>query len=215
MRLRAQRQKARMLEQSGTSQGGIVVAKARYQGQLQEYKRFCGDMGLTPQMDRVYIDGLGRVANGAKISINTCSNISKRDTIKAEPASRYFNNSEDIYRYAAKVTPISGYEDVFIHGDKTGFAIKDLDGKEHDNYSPKEFADILKKDPNYHGGAIRLLSCEAGAKGSTAAQELANNLGVEVLAPSDTLWINFDGNLSIGPDPDTSTGEWILFKPKR
>ena len=45
MRLRAQRQKARMLEQSGTSQGGIVVAKAIYQGQLQEYKRFCNDMG--------------------------------------------------------------------------------------------------------------------------------------------------------------------------
>lgn len=61
MRLWAQRQKARMLEQSGTTQGGIVVAKARYQGQLQEYKRFCGDMGLTPQMERVYIDGLGRI----------------------------------------------------------------------------------------------------------------------------------------------------------
>lgn len=68
MRLRAQRQKARMLEQSGTTQGGIVVAKARYQRQLQEHKRFCSDMGLTPQMERVYIDGLGRVAQGEMLN---------------------------------------------------------------------------------------------------------------------------------------------------
>lgn len=86
MRLRAQRQKARMPEQSGTSQGGIVVAKARYQGQLQEYKRFCGDMGLTPQLERVYIDGLGRVANGKTVVNSTKGVIIKRDSLYRKKA---------------------------------------------------------------------------------------------------------------------------------
>jgi hypothetical protein len=62
--MRAQRQKVRCLKEGGANPDDIVIEKARYQGQLQEYKRFCNDMGLTPQMDRVYIDGLGRVAPG-------------------------------------------------------------------------------------------------------------------------------------------------------
>lgn len=36
-------------------------ARARYQGQLQEYKAFSDAVGLKPHMERVYIDGLGRV----------------------------------------------------------------------------------------------------------------------------------------------------------
>lgn len=59
--MRAQRQKVRCLKEGGANPDDIVIEKARYQGQLQEYKRFCNDMGLTPQMDRVYIDGLGRI----------------------------------------------------------------------------------------------------------------------------------------------------------
>ena len=42
-----------------------------------------------------------------------------------------------------------------------------------------------------------------------------NNSGVYVLVPDDTLWINYDGGLSVGPDSDTNTGEWTLFKSKR
>lgn len=59
--MRAQRQKVRCLKEGGANPDDIVIEKARYQGQLQEYKRFCDDMGLTPQMERVYIDGLGRI----------------------------------------------------------------------------------------------------------------------------------------------------------
>ena len=43
---------------------GIIIAKARYQGQVQEYREFSESMDLTPQMERVYSDGLGRVAPG-------------------------------------------------------------------------------------------------------------------------------------------------------
>ncbi|MCU7380843.1 phage minor capsid protein [Clostridiales Family XIII bacterium ASD5510] len=62
--MRAQRQKVRGLQQGKGSPDDIINEKARYQGQLQEYKRFSTAMGLKPQMDRVYIDGLGRIAPG-------------------------------------------------------------------------------------------------------------------------------------------------------
>lgn len=61
--MRAQRQKVRLLEAGGADKEDIIIAKARYQGQLQEYKEFSDLMGLTPQIERVYVDGLGRVAN--------------------------------------------------------------------------------------------------------------------------------------------------------
>ena len=62
--MRAQRQKVKMLQQGSADPDDVVIAKAKYQAQLQEYKSFCKDMDLTPQMERVYIDGLGRVAPG-------------------------------------------------------------------------------------------------------------------------------------------------------
>ena len=60
--MRAQRQKVKMLQQGGADPDDVVIAKAKYQAQLQEYKSFCKGMDLTPQMERVYIDGLGRTA---------------------------------------------------------------------------------------------------------------------------------------------------------
>lgn len=62
--MRAQRQKVKMLQQGGADPDDVVIAKAKYQAQLQEYKSFYKGMDLTPQMERVYIDGLGRVAPG-------------------------------------------------------------------------------------------------------------------------------------------------------
>ena len=62
--MRAQRQKVRLLEQGGADKADITIAKARYQGQLNEYREFSDAMGLEAQMERVYIDGLGRVAPG-------------------------------------------------------------------------------------------------------------------------------------------------------
>ena len=58
------KEKVKMLQQGGADPDDVVIAKAKYQAQLQEYKSFCKDMDLTPQMERVYIDGLGRIAPG-------------------------------------------------------------------------------------------------------------------------------------------------------
>lgn len=62
--MRAQRAKVKGLERGGADSMDVTIAKARYQGQLAEYKQFSDAMGLKPQMNRVYLDGLGRIAPG-------------------------------------------------------------------------------------------------------------------------------------------------------
>ena len=51
---------------SAADKDDIIIEKARYQGQLAEYKEFCSAMDLEPEMERVYIDGLGRIAPNEK-----------------------------------------------------------------------------------------------------------------------------------------------------
>ena len=134
---------------------------------------------------------------------------------KATSASpRFVNKMDELFRNAQKVRRIDGYEDVVVHGDKYGFVFKDANGEES-NVSVLEFAQILRESPDYHGGAIRLLSCETGAEDGFAAQQLANAMDVEVMAPSNTLFVWPDGKMTIGSDPLTNDGKWIIFKPKK
>ena len=133
----------------------------------------------------------------------------------AVPASpRFVNKMDDLHKNSQKIKPLERYEDVVVHGDMYGFAFKNADGEES-NVSVREFAQILQGSPEYHGGAIRLISCETGAKDAIAAQALADELGVEVMAPSDVLFVWPDGEMTIGPDPLTNNGEWIIFKPRK
>lgn len=57
--------------------------------------------------------------------------------------------------------------------------------------NPRAAAKMIEKLPGYKKGQpIRLLACNAGARGNGIAQNLANKLGVTVYAPIDYLWAN-------------------------
>lgn len=146
-----------------------------------------------------------------KTSENPLTTAGNSGTIKESGSvvSTYVNSSDNLFEYAKEITPIEGFEDQIIHGDKLGFEIRGLDGETVSKYTPREFAEILKEDPNYHGGNIRLISCETGAKDGIVAQSLANILGVDVLAPSDIVIVYPDGSIKIGFD---GKGKWILYK---
>ena len=62
--------------------------------------------------------------------------------------------------------------------------------------------DLVQGRPDYKKGTpIRLLSCNTGntdSTGNCVAQLLANELGVDVLAPTDILVVNPDGSIGIG-----------------
>lgn len=65
--MRAQREKVKLLEAGGADPDEVMLARAKYQGQLNEYSRFCKKMGLTEERERIYYDMRGRVATNTKM----------------------------------------------------------------------------------------------------------------------------------------------------
>lgn len=64
--MRAQREKVRLLQHGGADQDEIILHKAKYQGQLNEYSRFCRKMSLTEERERIYLDMMGKIATNNK-----------------------------------------------------------------------------------------------------------------------------------------------------
>lgn len=60
--MRAQREKVQLLKKGGADPDDVMIARAKYQGQLNEYSRFCRKMGLTEERERIYYDMRGRIA---------------------------------------------------------------------------------------------------------------------------------------------------------
>ena len=123
-------------------------------------------------------------------------------------------NGDTIATAAAKVAPEPGYFDVAVHGDPNNFYV--LHNGSWVPVKPNSLRKWLLKQPGYHGQNIRLISCEAGAAGDGVAQAMANGLGVDVKAPTETLWVLDDGSIVIGADPhQPSTGKWQDFSPRK
>nr|WP_317380251.1 phage minor capsid protein [uncultured Faecalimonas sp.] len=76
-KMRAQRAYVKQLQQGRADENDIIAVKAKYLNTLRQYQQFSKKMGLPEQMERVYIDGLGRVAPG-KIRGSRVSNIKKK-----------------------------------------------------------------------------------------------------------------------------------------
>ena len=83
----------------------------------------------------------------------------------------------------------------------------------------RTLADVIRARRDYKPGTpIRLLACSTGRQdGDTPciAQRLADELGVDVTAPNDILWVFPDGTLTIGPKMGHNTGRFITYRPRR
>ena len=64
--MRAQREKVKLLQAGGADQDEVILHKAKYQGQLNEYSRFCRKMSLTEERERIYLDIMGKIATNNK-----------------------------------------------------------------------------------------------------------------------------------------------------
>lgn len=64
--MRAQREKVKALQTGKADPDEIMLAKCKYQGQLNEYAVFSKKMGLKEERDRIYLDMRGRVAPESK-----------------------------------------------------------------------------------------------------------------------------------------------------
>ena len=65
--MRAQREKVQMLQDGGADPDEVMLQKAKYQGQLNEYAVFSCKMGLKEERERIYIDGRGWIATNTKL----------------------------------------------------------------------------------------------------------------------------------------------------
>lgn len=87
--MRAQRQKIKLLQQGGADEQEIILAKAKYQGQMQTYKDFSEKMKLPEQKARITQDGLkGKFmptkAELEKIAPPTLKNAAGQDIIEVK-----------------------------------------------------------------------------------------------------------------------------------
>lgn len=138
----------------------------------------------------------------------------------------FISHRDDLYKYAVKVPPIEGYEDVVFHADRQSFLILDPDTQEIEKrVSSKELADLIRNSNNYKNGDIRLLSCQSGYGDNSPAQQLADELGVRIKAPTEILAIDNTGETFISDsrvlldmwengENVQQTGEWADFEPR-
>ena len=61
--MRAQREKVQLLKDGDADPDDVMLARAKYQGQLNEYSRFSRKMGLKEERERIYYDMRGHIAN--------------------------------------------------------------------------------------------------------------------------------------------------------
>lgn len=64
--MRAQREKVDALKAAKVDSDEIMIARAKYQAQLNEYSRLCKKMGLKEQRERIYYDGCGRLITSTR-----------------------------------------------------------------------------------------------------------------------------------------------------
>lgn len=190
------------------TQNRIGVRKSKYSDSVMEV------------IDREY--RINNVINEVKSS--------ETDTM-AKANARFVNKHDKLYEYAERIKKLPDYEDFTCHANPDVFEI-DLVGKgnreDYIQISPEEFATRIKNSTAYKGGKVRIISCQAGAKPDGAAQKLANELNVDVLAPTEEVNVDEYGNIFVSDneilaemwynsnnkDEFHETGEWKVFSPQ-
>ena len=64
--MRAQREKVDLLKKGDADPDEVMLARCKYQVQLDEYARFSNKMGLKQERERIYIDKRGFIASNTK-----------------------------------------------------------------------------------------------------------------------------------------------------
>ena len=137
----------------------------------------------------------------------------------------FVNKNDDLYKYSLLIPELLNYDTVVCHGAENCVYLYSNNGEEFE-YSAIEFADRIQNSSSYTGKSIRLMSCNTGSLENGFAQQLANIMGVEVMAPTEAIWVNSYGEVFIS-DYDVlaqmwyegknvnETGSWRKFFPQK
>ena len=137
----------------------------------------------------------------------------------------FVNKNDELYLYASKIPELEGYDTIVCHGSEKYVYMYGNDDEEFE-YGPGEFANLILNATGYTGKPIRLMSCNTGALEDGFAQRLSNILQVEVLAPTEAIWVNSYGEIFISNydvlaqmwyegKNINDTGIWKKFYPQK
>lgn len=112
-------------------------------------------------------------------------------------------------RNGMRVEPLPDYYDVVGHGYPDFMVNADKTKK----LTAKQVADIIRAQPDYSGGSIRLISCDTGTCPTGFAQQLANEMNVEVLGAHGKVNVNDSGKMIVYDPIITIEGNKFIRKP--
>ena len=121
--MRVQRENVRLLQSGGADPQEVMIQKAKYQGQLNDYTVFSRKMGLKEERERIYLDMRGRVAGNynAKMKISIPDSVAKNAGLskeikyKIDQAIRKLNSEYTIYLDMIESGKLSA-GDIFVTG---------------------------------------------------------------------------------------------------
>jgi RHS repeat-associated protein len=135
----------------------------------------------------VVLGGELRVAGGA---------VAREGVIELAPGSSLTGSGDVLDAYGALMpTESGGYWNVLTHADSQMAWVHTGPGLEDGVFiSHRSLARFITKSEGYVGQPVRLVGCNAGQCRIGLAQDLANKLGVEVLAPTGRAYIDATGH---------------------
>ena len=226
------KQKRRILvDESTGDKEKLQQDQIKYQVLDQEYKRFSKAAGLRLQHERMEMAGFGpkharsaermlaeqesAAADAVKFfgveSKDDLKSAIKHSTMKTKGGFACFPDGDALNKNIKRVTPLEDHFDVAMHGSPTAVGF----GSEETNMSARTLAAVIRHSNGYNGQKIRLLSCSTGrivGDNYCFAEELANALGVDVMAPNDVLYVSRSGDLQIG---DAGDGCFVVYRPNQ
>jgi hypothetical protein len=139
---------------------------------------------------------------------------------RATPAGRAFYepHDEEMFAAAAAVPADPGYYTLDMHADFDHAEI----GSDH--LDAADIVALLRADPGYHGGPVRLFACNAGQTDDGLSSQVASILDQEVKGPTEAAWSDGTGRTWVtsvaGVDIDGDLiptypcdGSWRTFAP--
>lgn len=131
---------------------------------------------------------------------------------QSTPAGRAFFNPQDSVRYMSeRLAPLPGVRTYDLHG--SSHSVDVWDGSRVVAVEAKEFAEIIRADPDWNGEPIRLFACDTGKGPECFAQQLADELGVDVIAPTELAWSNVRGESWAATGHYNDNGELVTTWP--
>jgi hypothetical protein len=131
----------------------------------------------------------------------------------------YEKNDDKMWAAADSVVPYPGRYTADLHGNAHAFRV----GRH--NLDAGQLAALVRRDDNWQGRPVLLVSCETGQGDNPIAQDLADELGVTVTAPTELAFSSPDGRVYTTSEYEDEHGNivqtipydgvWRNFEPRQ